>query len=222
MLICPSILEYSAQDYFNQIKKLSSYYKYFQIDFADGIYVDNKTADFDDFVSLLKDENLETLEGVTLDFHLMVKDYEKYLNNVEKIKKIIDIKNAFIHYDLHPEYSTLNTKYSFPIGLVVNPEDQVEKISQQYNLEKVPVIQIMSIHPGAQGKSFIPETLNKIEQLRVYGYRNEIFLDGAVNDKTIPFINSLKFRPDIICPGSFLTKSLDLEKSTTYLKNNIK
>jgi ribulose-phosphate 3-epimerase len=108
-----------------------------------------------------------------------------------------------------------------PIGLTLNPSEQVSDLESHYNLDNVPSIQIMSVTPGVQGNPFIPETLNKIEQLRVHGYRFKIFLDGAVNDKTLPAINKQKFKPDVICPGSFLTKAKDLEKNVEYLKNYV-
>jgi pentose-5-phosphate-3-epimerase len=79
----------------------------------------------------------------------------------------------------------------------------------------------MSVTPGVQGNPFFPETLVKIEQLRLLGYRNKIFLDGAVNDKTLLIINKLKYKPDVICPGSFLTKAKDLEKNVEYLNKLI-
>ena len=71
-----------------------------------------------------------------------------------------------------------------------------------------------------EGKPFILEALNKIEQLRQLNYRKKIFLDGAVNDKTLPYINSLKYKPDYICPGSFLAKCSDneLKKRVEFLK----
>lgn len=77
----------------------------------------------------------------------------------------------------------------------------------------------MSVIPGAQGKPFIEYTVNKVEQLRVLGYRSNIFLDGAVNNKTLPIINSYKFKPDFICPGSFLAKAKEeeLPKRVKYL-----
>jgi len=76
----------------------------------------------------------------------------------------------------------------------------------------------MSVTPGVQGNPFLEETLNKIEQLRLLGYRKEIFLDGAVNEKTIPVILSKKYQPDFICPGSYLTKTKSLEENVKYLK----
>ena len=77
----------------------------------------------------------------------------------------------------------------------------------------------MSVTPGVQGNPFSPDTLLKIEQLRVLGYKSKIFLDGAVNDRTLPVINKLKYKPDVICPGSFLTKAKDLEANVKYLEN---
>lgn len=225
MLVCPSVLEYKPEDYFKTIKKLSPYYKYFQIDFADGVYVDNKTASLDDFIKELTSGNfenfitLQTLKTLVLDFHFMVKDYEKEIEKLENLKNILTIKNVFIHYDLFPNYSLLTTHFSmFNIGLVVNPQDQIHDLATRYTLDDIPCIQIMSIIPGAQGKPFIPETLNKIEQLRMLGYRNEIFLDGAINDETLPIINSKKYKPDVICPGSFLAKTGELQKHVGFLK----
>jgi pentose-5-phosphate-3-epimerase len=225
MQICPSVLEYQAEDYFTIIKKLLPFYTYFQIDFADGVYVDNKTASFDDFIEELTSGNfknlitLQTLKTLYFDFHFMVKDYEKNIKKLQAIKDLINIKNVFIHYNLFPKYLILNTRYSFPIGLVLSPQDQVSDLATRYTLHVIPCIQIMSIIPGAQGKPFIPETLNKIEQLRSLGYRNNIFLDGAVNGSTIEEINSRKYLPDFICPGSYLAKASveELKKRVDYL-----
>ena len=75
----------------------------------------------------------------------------------------------------------------------------------------------MSVTPGVQGNPFLPNTLKKIEQLRILGYRFKIFLDGAVNDKTLPFINEQKFKPDVICPGSYLTKTDQLQSHVDFL-----
>ncbi|MDO9028676.1 MAG: hypothetical protein Q7U68_07475, partial [Candidatus Roizmanbacteria bacterium] len=61
------------------------------------------------------------------------------------------------------------------------------------------------------------ETLTKVERLRQLGYRKEIFLDGAINKKTIPIILSKKYQPDFICPGSYLTKTKTLEENVKYL-----
>lgn len=221
MQVCPSILEYKAEDYFATIKKLSLYYQYLQLDFADGVYVKNKTAALDDFISVLKQQfNNLTMKQFTFDFHLMVKNYQENIKKLEGLKKILKIKNVLIHFDLFPNYSLLTTHSSlFSIGLVLNPQDRIDNLASKYNLNSITTIQIMSVNPGAQGTPFLPETLKKIEQLRLVGYRNKIFLDGAVNDRTMPIINSKKYRPDFVCPGSYLAKAPEeeLKKRVDYL-----
>lgn len=217
MQICPSILEYTSNDYFQTIKKLSLFYSYFQLDFTDGIYVKNKTASLDDFIKLIPSYQSLT-NHLTFDFHLMIKNYQKEIEKLKKIKNLLKIKNVFIHYDLSPNSSLFTSHFSlFNIGLALNPQDKVDDLAKHYNLNNIPSIQIMSVIPGAQGQPFIPETLKKIEQLRLLSYRSKIFLDGAVNDKTLPIIKSKKYQPDIICPGSFLTKTNNLKKNVNFL-----
>jgi ribulose-phosphate 3-epimerase len=220
MQICPSILEKKAKDYFATIDKLSPYYKYFQIDIADGIYVDNKTASLDDFIYVLKRTYplQPTPYNLTFDFHLMVKDCEKEIKKLEKLKDLINIKNVFIHSDLLPNYQLLTTHYPLSIGLVLNPQDRVADLATHYPLLTIPFLQIMSVVPGVQGNPFIPDSLKKIEQLRVLGYKSKIFLDGAVNEKTLSIMNKLKYKPDVICPGSYLTKAENLINNVKYLE----
>jgi pentose-5-phosphate-3-epimerase len=212
MQTVPSLLEKTPQDLFFQINRLSKYFSRFQIDIADGIFVPNKTVQIDEI-----EKNLNQLinKNVVFDFHLMVKGYEEEIKKLEKLKEVMKVNYIFIHF---PVISNLS---SSPIGLTLNPQDQVEDLANQYNLNKIPFLQIMSVNPGFQGSPFLPEMLNKIEQLRNTGYRKEIFLDGSVNEKTIPVILSKKYRPDFICPGSYLTKTegKELEKRKNYLSD---
>lgn len=225
MQIVPAILETNEKDFLNQIDRLSTYFNHFQIDIADGRFVPNKTLQIEDLVKLstLSFKRLMfNVERLTFDFHLMVEDYEAEIEKLTQLKKNINIKTVFIHYSLFPKYEILNTKYyPITIGLVLNPQDQVEDLVRQYNLNDIQAIQIMSINPGFQGRPFIPETLNKIEQLRKLGYRNQVLLDGGVSDKTLSIILSRKFKPDILCVGSFFTKAGDLKKNIQLLRKNI-
>lgn len=228
MIICPSILEATADDYSKTIKKLSLYFNYFQIDITDGIYVKNKTAAIDDILKTLTNHQPLTT-NYQFDFHLMTKNYENDIEKIFQYKNKINIKNIFIHYDLKPaktliqppitNHQPLTTNHQPPIniGLVINPQDEIDDLAKNYNLNSISIIQIMSVNPGAQGNPFIENTLKKIEQLRILGYRNKIFLDGGINDKTIPFILRQKFLPDVICPGSFLAKA----KNETELKKRV-
>ena len=224
MQTIPSILEKTPQDLFYQIDKLIPYFKRFQIDIADGILVPNKTAQIEEIIKFLKLNNftnfitLQTLKTLSYDFHLMVKDFKKEIEKLERLRNFIKINYIFIHLSAVLDFGfQIFDFFPIPIGLTLNPQDQVADLTNHYALDTIPYLQIMSVVPGVQGNPFLPETLNKIEQLRSMGYRKEIFLDGAVNEKTIPVILAKKYQPDFICPGSFLTKTKTLEKNVEYL-----
>jgi len=218
MQICPSILEKDIKGLISQINKLSPYFSRFQIDIADEIFVPNKTVQIEEIKDSLNKDCLYK-DSLLFDFHLMVYDFEKDIIKLNQLKKLIKIKNIFIHYSAIKDFTMKISKLSsIPIGLTLNPEDQVDDLTNHYGLKQIPLIQIMSVIPGVQGNPFLPNTLKKIELLRLLGYRNKIFLDGAVNDKTLPIINKLKYKPDVICPGSFLTKAKNLEERVQYLK----
>lgn len=204
MIICPSILEKSATAYIETIKKLSPYFSYFQIDIADGKYVENKTASLNEVLSEIYKINFSNL---VFDFHLMVKNFEDEIKKIVFFKEKITINNIFIHFDLSPNLKQLINQLYKNIGLVINPQDHVLNLAKKNNLKNIPLIQIMSVNPGKQGQSFLKETLKKIEQLRYLGYRSKIFLDGGINDKTFPLILKQKFHPNVICPGSYLTRA---------------
>ncbi len=220
MQICPSMPLPTMEALAANINKLFPFYNYFQIDIGDGIFVSNRTVQIDDIAKNYKQIN--NYQSLVFDFHLMVNDYKTEIKKLEKLRNSLTIKNIFIHFSAIRNWSAswrmkIKNLSSLPIGLTLNPEDQVDDLVSHCSLKQIPIIQIMSVIPGVQGNPFIPETLNKIEQLRRLGYRNKIFLDGAVNDKTLPFINEQKFKPDVVCPGSFLTKAKDLKKNVNYL-----
>ena len=232
MQICPSILEPVALSYFSQINRLSQYFNYFQIDIADNQYVNNSTASLDELISVINSDDFHQvipqslLITLTLDFHLMVKDYEIHIEKINQLKKQkqdLNIKHIFIHYDLLPDLSQLTADFPLlTIGLCLNPQDHVGDLASHYNLDSIPCLQIMSVVPGAQGSTFIPESLKKVEQLRILGYRHKIYLDGAVNDKTLSIIKKEKYLPDVICPGSFMTKTnFDLTNNFKKLQSFI-
>lgn len=50
-------------------------------------------------------------------------------------------------------------------GIVLNPETPIEVLEEEL-LKQVEVVQLMTIHPGVEGQSFIPESLDKIARLR--------------------------------------------------------
>lgn len=217
MQICPSMPLPTMDALAGNINKLSPFYKYFQIDIGDGSYVNNRTVQVGDIMRNYK--QFKNYQSLIFDFHLMVSDFGGDIAQLNQLQELITIKNIFIHYSAIKDFTANVFELStIPIGLALNPKDRVDDLISHYDLEIIPSIQIMSVVPGVQGNPFLLETLDKIQQLRQMGYKKKIFLDGAVNDKTLPMIDGRKFKPDIICPGSYLTKPDDPE----ILKERVK
>lgn len=222
MQVVPALLENNSESLFRQIVRLSPFFQTFQIDVADGIYVPNKTVQIEDLLSDFTGNRQIPTDKLTFDFHLMVKDYQTNIEKLAELKKVFKIKNIFVHFSLFPDFSLLTENYpQFSFGIVLNPEETVDSLKKVYDLTKVSAIQIMSVVPGFQGQPFLPDTLKKIDQLRDLGYRSNIFVDGSVNNRTIPVILSQKYKPDILVTGSYLIKAKNLQERVTFINNTI-
>jgi ribulose-phosphate 3-epimerase len=220
--IIPSLVEQTAKDLFDRIIYLYPYYQQFQIDIEDGVFIQNKTLSLDDFISYISENHSDLPSSLMYDFHFMAIEYERMIEKLVQIKSRINIDVVFVHSALHPNYSLLQKKYSdFRLGLVINPEETIESLNAHYEFKNIPLIQLMTIHPGPQGQSFIKDVLIKIEQLRSCGFRGKIYIDGAINETSIPLMMDLPHIPDVFCPGSYLAKSPseDLKRRAIYLRN---
>jgi len=202
MQIYPSILETKIKNLWHQIKKLSQFFPYFQIDIADGKFVKNKTIKIEKIIETFPNYQLLITNYFSFEFHLMVEDYLAEIEKLNELSQFIKIKKILIHLKAFKKsnYELPITNYQF--GLALNPEDDVKL--NWLTIKNFSTIQIMSVHPGFQGTPFLPATLKKINELRELGFKGIISLDGGINDKTLPIILKNKYQPDILFPGSYL------------------
>ncbi|MBP6044836.1 MAG: hypothetical protein WAT72_04545 [Microgenomates group bacterium] len=213
MQVIPSLDVSNVSDLITQIERLIPFYQRFQIDFADGIFVDFATPPL---ISLL--ETITPFKELEFDFHLMTADYQKALNEIKPYNKIIKIPTIFVHHGATPPPDLfLEPPQPYNYGLILNPDDSIDTIEHVYDLPRIENIQIMSIIPGPQGNPFIPFTINKIDQLRELGYKHNIFLDGGINKDSLEIIKNKKYHPDYICPGSFFSRAENVEDRVQYL-----
>ena len=218
MIIVPALLETIIQTFEINVKRLVPFYSRFQVDITDGVFVPNKTIQITDIANLHSLAHPETI----FDFHLMVNEPIKYIEEIKALHGIT-LGTILIHKSVFPSYPLIPNPYSLiKFGLVLSPEDTVESIESGL-LMQLPAIQIMTVSPGFQGSPFVENTLIKIEQLRKAGFKGEILIDGAVNEKTIATVLARHYKPDVLGVGSYLTKSPkeDLERRVGYLKRAI-
>lgn len=205
MDVALTVLEKSSQEVIRQVKRFSPHLSQFQLDVADGQLAPNTTAHPSDYLSLLP-------AGPTYDFHLMVINPAPYLEFISHMVTTLTIGTVLVHYAIKPNFDRLRSLYpSLSFGLVLNANEDPVNVAKDFDLSRFPVIQVMTIETGFQGSPFLPETLNKIEQLRTLHYRNKIYIDGGVNEKSILDICKAPYLPDTLCVGSYLIKSTDTE-----------
>lgn len=244
MQVVPAILTYSKEEFITQFKMFLPYYKRYQIDIQDGIFVNNKTIQAEDILSIYRSQvlgiekerpptartlgalaegNLRQDPKLIIDFHLMVVDYESAIKTIFEISNYVHVRTILIHFGNHPNLDALKETYpQFEFGLVLNPEDSIETIKTKYDFSKLTDIQIMTIHPGPQGSPFIQEALIKFDQVKHENYKINTYIDGAINENTLPAIMAVENPPDFLCVGSYLTKAKNLEEHVRILDNAIK
>ena len=108
MRIIPTILEKNKKNFEYQLQRLKLYFNHFHVDIADQIFVNNKTINIKEMASSINKTNNNNL---IFDFHLMVKDYKKHVEEISKISKIIKIKRVFIHMSVNPDIQKLKKIY---------------------------------------------------------------------------------------------------------------
>lgn len=217
MKIVPALLSDNPMEFAEQYNKLAPYFDHFSIDVLDGKFADNNTIQPKDIMLLVKTGILKNVETKTFDFDLMVMDFNTAISDLKNLANQMPIKRIFIHTKAL-KTANINIDDIPSIGLAIDKPDQIDGLYKYDNLNNIPYIQVMTIEAGFQGKPFEIELMNKITQLREYGYRSEIFIDGGVNESTIDKIISHPNPPDFACCGSFLTKAENIQEQVDYLK----
>ena len=156
--VAPSILAAHFLHLEKDVETVNRHADIFHLDIMDGTFVPNISFGFPVV------EAIATKAKKPMDVHLMIIHPEKY---VERFAKAGAAMISF-HYEAALEASgeVLDLIHSFGIkaGIVINPDCPVEKIFPY--LDKADYVLLMSVFAGFGGQKFIPETLDRIKQVR--------------------------------------------------------
>lgn len=194
--IIPAILSTSLEDYKRDLDKInnSSLLQdgWLHIDFADGIFVHNKTID--------PKKTIDYPTNLKKEAHLMV------ASPLEWIDKAIDsgFERIIFHLETdNPEDSIEAIRQkNKEVGIALKHETPLERIIPFK--DKVNLVLLMTVAPGFQGQPFIPQSLEKIKKLKILGWDVSIGVDGAVSDSDI--IDIIKAGAQHLVVGSYLLK----------------
>lgn len=122
-----------------------------------------------------------------LDVHLMIQEPERYIEAFAKA----GASGLTVHVETCPDLSkTLKQIKAFGCraGVVLNPETPVGAI--QSFLREADLVLVMSVHPGYSGQEFIPESIDKVAEVRqkLNALRSSAWLevDGGIDVETLP------------------------------------
>lgn len=193
--IIPAILATSEKQYQEDLFKLerssSLQGNWVHIDFTDNKFVQNQTIEPEIIKKFPTNFRKEA--------HLMIK------NPKEWIDKLIDaeFKRIIFHIECEDNIDELISylkNKGLEVGLALKNETDIEKLEPF--VEKIDCVLVMSIVAGFQGQPFIPETLEKIKNLKAKEWGFKIGIDGAVKDSNIKEI--VDAGVDFVIVGSYL------------------
>ena len=184
---------------------------WFHLDVMDGRFVPNIT-----FGPMII-EFIRKATTKVCDVHLMIEEPEKYTEHFKNAGA--DILTVHIEACKHLHRNIQQIKsLGMKAGVAVNPHTSIALLEDV--IADVDLVCLMSVNPGFGGQKFIPQTLEKIKQLRsmcnAKGLQTHIEIDGGLtleNAKTI-----LDAGADVLVAGNTVFKAANQKEMIRQLK----
>ena len=189
---------------------------YFHIDVMDGKFVKNNNLE------LMKNYALTVshISNLGIDVHLMVENVEEY------VEEYLDLNPQIITFHIEASKSEERTQKIIDlikqngsrVGLAISPDTDLENIKPY--LKYIHLVLVMTVAPGLGGQKLIPETLEKVCELKKYIEENnidiDIEVDGGINDITAK--EATQAGANILVVGKYLITSDNLSETVNKLK----
>ena len=200
-LIVPAIIAGSQGELDAMLDRLKGKVERVMLDVMDGIFVPNRSLDFD----------FRLPEGFVYEVHMMAVDPLERLSTMAgkvdiaiiHVEHLTDVRAAIEHV----------RGLELKLTLALNPGTGIDAIEPY--LDEVDCVLVMTVDPGAYGGRYIPDALEKVRQIRELNHKIPIEVDGGMNVE-----NSRAAREagaNVIASGSFIMKSDDIVKAVEAL-----
>lgn len=176
--------------------------EYIHFDVMDGIFVPNISFG----VPVLKSIHNATKQ--VMDVHLMITEPIRYIEDFAKAGADI----ITIHYEACEDVRATIAKIKETgkkVGVSVKPKTPVTVLEDL--LEEIDMVLIMSVEPGFGGQKFMPESLDKVREVRRMadekGLAMDIQVDGGIGAENAAEV--LEAGANILVAGSAVFKSTE-------------
>ena len=146
------------------------------------------------------------------DIHIMSTNLEYQINEAIKLNP----EYITIHYEASNDiskYIKIIKDNNIKAGLAISPNTNYADIVDL--LSNIDLLLVMSVEPGKGGQEFIMDTISKLEEINSNNHKFIISVDGGINKNTIEYVNNYV---DMVVSGSFITSSINYQKSIDVLK----
>lgn len=210
--VSPSMLACDFTKYGAEIEKITKAgAEYVHLDVMDGVFVPNIS-----FGIPLVEAARKVTEAV-LDVHLMIVEPEKYIEQFAKAGADIIV----FHYEAtnnHQEVIDKIHSLGKKAGMSIKPATPTFVLEPFMN--NLDLVLIMSVEPGFGGQKLIPETIEKVAQVKemrqVLGAEFEIEIDGGLTAENAHLAKDAGV--DVIVAGSAVFKAENPAEVITKLK----
>ena len=212
-IISPSILSANFLNIQADIEALNrSEADWVHVDVMDGVFVPNISIGF----PLVK--QVAEISKKPLDVHLMIVQPEKFIKELKDMGAMM----MNVHYEtcthLHRVIQQIKDA-GMKAGVTLNPSTPVAMLKDI--ITDVDMVLLMSVNPGFSGQKFIPQTLNKLKELRELidssGSKALIQIDGGVNLETGKLL--VEAGADVLVAGNAVFKAPDMVDMIHQMKN---
>lgn len=189
---------------------------YFHIDVMDGKFVERDTTE------IMKDYALTIshISNLGLDVHLMVENVEEFIDEYSMLEPEI------ITFHIEATKTEERTKNAIEeikrsgsrVGISISPDTNLEEIKPYLN--QIHMVLVMTVVPGKGGQKLIPETLEKVKELKKYIDENnidiDIEVDGGINAETASLAQEVG--ANILVAGNYLITAENISEAVAKLK----
>ncbi|MHA2051519.1 MAG: ribulose-phosphate 3-epimerase [Promethearchaeota archaeon] len=180
---------------------------YIHVDVSDGKFTSVRNLNLEVFRILNETYQIPIIA------HMMVVNPSYYIEEIIEYVQIFTF-HFEIEQDINEVIKLIRNKKK-KVGIAINPDTDIMKIIPYLNLTDL--VLVMSVYPGESGQKFIPNSIEKVNQLNKFKeqYKFLVDVDGGINTT-----NAKKLNVDILSSTSTILNATDPNKVISILKHS--